>query len=1195
MASQPSKHRSRRPALSHAPAPAVKAPPLGLAGTIARFFIDSPLSPLLFIASLIVGLIGLVVTPRQEDPEISVPMIDLFIGYPGASAEQVASLAVSPLERIMSEIPGVKHVYSASQRDQGLVTVRFEVSEALEPSIVKVHDKLQSNLDRMPPGVRMPLVKPKGIDDVPVVTVTLWGEGIYDSELRTLAHEVLQQLKQVDDTGNAFVVGGRPEQIRIEVRPEQLVGYGVSLDEIAQAVRTANEARSAGQMEQGATAFAVDTGDFLRTAEDVGALVIAIQDGRPLYLRDLAEIVDGPGELDSLVEYYSGPSHPADQPRADGLPAVTIAIAKKPGANGVTVADAVLSKLETLEGRIIPDQVQVTVTRNYGKTANDKVNDLLKSLLFAAVAVSLLCWVTIGLRPALVVITVIPVVILITIWSAWALGYTINRVSLFALIFSIGILVDDATVVVENIFRRWLQAGSTDTETAVDAVREVGNPTIIATLTVLAALLPMGFVSGMMGPYMLPIPMLGSVAMLFSLFAAFVFTPWLSLRLRPKLASLQRAEQRERRIQDAVGRVYRPLLRYLTRNRPAGWLFLASIVLLFVLACSLFYTRAATVKMLPFDNKPEFNVVVNMPEGTALLETAQVTRRLAEALRDMPEVVALQTYAGTASPFNFNGMVRHYYLREEPWQGDIQVMLVDKGERARSSHALAMQARARLTPIAERLGAMIAVVEMPPGPPVLQTMVAEVYGPDAATRRAVAEALTGVFEAAPDLVDVDNYMAEPYMRWRFDVDTEKAIRNGISVETVNRTVAMAMGGYSLGDVKGSRGLEPKHLILQLPLALRGELQRVGNLPVAAPDGRLVPLAELGRFVAIAEDPVIYHKDLRPMEYVVGEMEGRLGAPIYGMLSVEKRLEDYTAPDGVPISGTLTGPPADDLHSGFEWSGEWVVTYETFRDMGLAFAAALVLIYILLVLEFRDRVVPLVVMAPIPLTLIGIIPGHWLLGAEFTATSMIGFIALAGIEVRNSILLVDFAKNALHLGTPFEEALADAGRIRMRPIWVTDLTMMAGAATILFDPIFQGMAISLLFGAAVATALTLLVVPLGCLSVRRHLCPAGLDETGNACAIDAPRAGTSAAEPSPAFPSLSTITAPAEATESPDPAIEQIRKAIVSGEQAPTLKALAPLEVGGRPLGRDRARALLDALVAEGLLRRDKGNRYRLLR
>jgi multidrug efflux pump subunit AcrB len=1081
------KHRSRRPATYHLPAPPVERPPLGLAGNLARLFIDSPITPLLMAATLVIGLIGLFVTPRQEDPQISVPMIDVFFDYPGASAEQVENLAIRPLERMMSEIHGIKHVYSVAERERGMVTVRFKVGEPLGPSIVKVHDKLQSNLDKIPPGVSMPLVKPKSVDDVPVVTATLWSSVVDDSELRNLANDVLQRLQEVKDTGAGFIVGGRRHQIRIEVQPERLAGHGISLDQVAETVRQANRERGAGTLEAGDRLLKVSTGGYLSRADDVANLVVSSRYGMPIYVRDVARVFEGSQDATQLVNYCAGPAALGELPPANGAPAVTVAIAKKEGTNGVAVTNAVLAKLESLEGRLIPENVQVSVTRNYGKTANDKVNELLSALLEAALAVSLISWITIGRRPASVVIIVIPLVILITIWSAWALNYTIDRVSLFALVFSIGILVDDATVVTENIFRRWLLEGRTSIDVAVDAVREVGNPTIIATLTVLAALLPMGFVSGMMGPYMRPIPVLGSVAMGFSLFAAFVFTPWCSYKLRPKLESLKRAEAREHRTQEIIGNIYRPIVSPFIRSRPLAWVLLVSIVVAFLLACAMFYTKAVTVKMLPFDNKPEFNVLINLPEGTALPVTANVTRRLARALREIPEVTALQSYVGTVSPFNFNGLVRHYYLRGEAWESDLQVMLLDKGERERSSHEIASAARDLLTPIAKDLGARIAVVEMPPGPPVLQTVVAEIYGPDAATRRQVAKDVTRVFEEVPNLVDVDNYMSEPHERWRFEVDTEKATRRGIAVDTINRNLAMAMGGYQLGDAKQGTVLEPVNIVVELPLGVRASTSALGHLPIPSQDSGNVPLAELGWFEKVPEDPIIYHTDLRPMEYVVGEMAGRLGAPIYGMLGVGERLAGYQTPDGVTLAGTLTGPPEDKGVSSFEWTGEWTVTYETFRDLGLAFAAALVLIYILLVIEFGDFLIPATVMLPIPLTVIGIVPGHWLLGAEFTATSMIGFIALAGIEVRNSVLFVDFAKNEMHRGLPIEEAVLMAGQTRMRPIWVTDLTMMAGAAAILFDPIFQGMAISLLFGAITSVSLTMLTLPLRCIAARSAFC------------------------------------------------------------------------------------------------------------
>jgi multidrug efflux pump subunit AcrB len=1070
---------------------------LGMAGRIARQFIDSPVTPLLMIAFLCIGLLGLKFTPRQEDPKISVPMVDVMVSYPGASAEQVGTLVTEPLERIMDEIAGVRHVYSATIRGRAIVTVRFKVGEDLNESIVKVHDKVQSNIDRIPPGVMPPLVKPVTIDDVPIVTATLWSEpkdgseAVNDADLRTLALDVLQRLSQVPNTGNGFIVGGRRDQIRIEVSPERLSGHGITLDEVANTIRTANTELDTGAIESGDRAFTVYSGAFLTTAQDVANLVIGIHEGAPVYVRDVAAVTQSAEDTSQVVTFYSGPAAAQENiPQGTASPAVTIAIAKKIDTNGVTVAEAILEKLDSLQGSLIPDNVNVTITRNYGETADKKVDELLGALFEASIAVSLLCLVGLGLRAASVVITIIPIVILVTVFSAMVLDYTIDRVSLFALVFSIGILVDDATVVVENIFRRWLEAGKTTVELAIDAVREVGNPTILATLTIVAAMLPMGFVSGLMGPYMRPIPVLGSAAMFFSLIAAFVFAPWFAMRVAPKMKALEKAERREEKMREYIGRFYKPLMYRLCTNRLTGNVFLVGLVVLTLFACSMFYTNTATVKMLPFDNKPEFNVVINMPEGTALPVTANVASQLAEELQKIPEVTAIQTYAGTSSPFNFNGMVRHYFLRKQPWQGDIQVMLTDKEQRERGSHDIAVDARGRLWKFIREnnLAAKIQVVEMPPGPPVLQTVVAEIYGPDAETRRQVARDMVKIFEDVENIVDVDSFVADEYEFWRFEVDVEKAVRYGISVDDINRNLDMAMGEFRLGDVKTGAVLEPTWIVLQVPLAVRASLQRLGNLPIRARDGTPLPLAELGRFERHIEQPIIFHKDLRAVEFVTGEMEGRLGAPIYGMFGVEDRLESYVTPDGVTMTGMplgLLGPPATDDVSGFEWGGEWTVTYETFRDMGLAFMAALVLIYGLIVWEFRNFTLAGLIMAPIPLTLIGIVPGHWILGAEFTATSMIGFIALAGIIVRNSILLVEFVNNEVASGTPIREAVINAGQTRMRPIFITALTLMAGAGAIIGDPIFKGMAASLLFGTAVATVLTLVVIPLGCITTRKQ--------------------------------------------------------------------------------------------------------------
>lgn len=1072
---------------------------LGIAGRITQQFINSPVTPLLMLAFLGIGILGLIFTPRQEDPQISVPMVDIFFQYPGASAEQVENLAVNPLERMISEVPGIRHVYSASKRGQGMVTARFKVGEDFSDSIVKVHDKLQSNMDKIPPGVSMPLVKPVGTDDVPVVTVTLWSEdeGIDDAMLRTLGLDVLQRLGEVPNTGKGFLTGGRAEQIRVEVSPERLNGFGISVEQLANTIQTANSEQSAGQIEGNNSSFNVYTGSFLNTAQDISNLVVAVRHGSPVYVRDVAWVYQAPEETKNIVTYSTGPAYQGDNTETLNSPAVTIAVAKKIGSNGVTVANQLIDKLESLKGHLIPDNVEVSITRNYGKTANDKVNELLLALFEATVAVSVLCLIGLGLRAASVVIIVIPIVILMTVWAAWLLDYTIDRVSLFALVFTIGILVDDATVVVENIFRRWLKAGKTTTNIAIDAVREVGNPTILATLTIIAALLAMGFVSGLMGPYMRPIPVMGSAAMFLSIIAAFVFAPWLAMRVRPELGALKKAEKREAKITEWIGKYYYPCMKPLCKNKKYGYIFLAGLIIATLLACSMFYTKAVTVKMLPFDNKPEFNVVINMPDGTALPVTANLTARLTERLRQIPEVTEIQTYIGTASPFNFNGMVRHYYLRQQPWEADIQVMLLDKDDRERSSHDIAVHARELLTEVANQYGANIQIVEMPPGPPVLQTVVAEIYGPDADTRRQVASDMTNIFKQADGVVDVDNYMAIPHEYWRFEVDTEKAVRRGISVDVINRSLSMAMGGYQIGDVKKGVKLEPTYIVIQAPMGIRSQINRLGNLPIMGVNGESVPLAELGSFIKETEDNIIFHKDLRAVEYVTGEMEGRLGAPIYGMFAIEDLLETYVTPDGVTMTGMpmgLIGPPEDSYQSGFEWGGEWTVTYETFRDMGGAFIAAMLLIYGLIVWEFKNFVLGGLIMAPIPLTLIGIIPGHWVANAEFTATSMIGFIALAGIVVRNSILLVEFVKQEVVDGIEIREAVISAGQTRMRPILITALTLMAGSYMILDDLIFKGMAVSLLFGAGVATVLTLVVIPLGCISAAKQFyILAGIDE------------------------------------------------------------------------------------------------------
>ena len=1069
---------------------------LGLAGKTARAFIHSPLSPLLFLAMLAMGILGLMATPRQEDPQISVPMVDIFLQYPGASAEQVAAMAVDPLERIMSEIPGVKHVYSASMRGQGIVTVRFKVGEQTGPSLVKVHDKLASHLDKMPTGVQMPpLVKVKGIDDVPVVTLTLWSPELDGGSLRRLGVNLLQQLKQIPNTGQGFVVGGQQQQIKVEILPDKLSGKGLTSGEVIQVIRGSNAEQMVGRSESDNFESRIYAGSFLKSPQDVENLVVRVIDGTPIYVRDVANVRWANEDARHYVNYFTGPAYEqayAEAKQSDGDLAITVAIAKKEGSNGVTVANDIRAMVESLKGRLIPEQVHVEITRNYGDSAQEKVNDLLFKLVVATGIVTILVWWALGLKPAIVVTVVIPVVILMTVFAAFVMGFSIDRVSLFALIFSIGILVDDAIVVVENIYRRWLMKGEPSTEIAVDAVREVGNPTILATFTVVAALMPMAFVSGLMGPYMAPIPVLGSIAMIISLFAAFAFTSYLAMRIRPSMAQLEKAEQAEHASNDKLEKLFRKIIPKLLDSKAAGYGFLAGLVVLFFAVMAMFYTTAVTVKMLPYDNKPEFAVVIDMPEGTALPATTNMAREMAEKLREIPEITALQTYAGTARPFDFNGMVRHYYLRADPWLAEIQVQLLNKKERKRSSHQIAEQARALLTPLAREVGAKVTVAEMPPGPPVVQAVVAEIYGPDAATRREVATEMTKMFESTEGLADVDNYMSQPYEAWRFVIDTQKASIKGVSPSTVIETLSTAMGGYKITDVREGSALEPMWIVIEAPLALRANPQALSDLPIPAPGGTTLPLAELGSFVRIQEDPIIYHKDLRPLEYVVGDAVGRLGAPIYPMAKIDEKLADYVTPDGQTISGTMMGKPEDNGLSSFEWAGEWTVTYETFRDMGAAFAVALVLIYMLVVGMFGNFLVPAIIMAPIPLTLLGIVPGHWLVGllsgsnAYFTATSMIGFIALAGIIVRNSILLVDFAIEEVRQGIDVREAVIRSCKARTRPIMITAFALIGGASVILTDPIFQGMAISLMFGVFVSTVLTLLVIPLGCVSAAKSL-------------------------------------------------------------------------------------------------------------
>ena len=878
----------------------------GIAGRTARAFIESPLTPLLLVAFFLIGALGMMVTPREEDPQISVPMVDVFVAYPGAPASEVANLISEPLERLMSELSGVKHVYSMSREGMSMVTVRFDVGEQMEPSLVKLYDKLYSHMDLIPKGVMQPLVKPKSIDDVPVVTVTLSSPALDLVQLRKLALDVTQRFKSLPNTGQSFAVGGSQEQVRVEIDPSALAAHGLTLGQVAKVISAANQRMPAGDVVDGSRWFNVFSGDFLANAGDIGDLVVSVVQSKPIFLRDVAVIHQGESETKTIVD--------ASERKVDGsfvtLPAVTVAVAKKRGTNGVDVAEALNAELKAMMGSLIPPDVTVNVSRDYGATAHEKVSGLIFKLFIVSALVTVLAFVTMGSRPAVIVLVTIPAVLLMSLAVAYVLKFTINRVSMFALVFAIGILVDDAIVVVENIYRRWLDRGSTDDELTVDAVDEVGNPTILATFTVVAALLPMGFVSDMMGPYMLPIPVLSSAAMIFSLIAAFVFVPWLAARVKPTMTALEQAAEREHRQSVVIAKWYGALIDPIMDSKALGRITLLAIIVSMMLAMAMFMVKMVPFKMLPYDNKSEMQVVIDMPEGTDLYVTANLASRLATELKSIPEVSAFQTYVGTASPFNFNGLVRHYFLRSQPWQGDIAVQLFDKKKRHRSSHDIASEVRDVLTPIAQAAGARLTVAEAPPGPPVLAPVVVELYGPTAEIRRKVAGDIKAILEKTPDVADVNTFMEARHEDIQFAVDRTKAGMFGVSVEDINRELKMATGGFEVGPLAGGTNLEQTVIVLQVPLATRVNLGNLLVLPIRTQADQTVPLGELGRFTPRVVEPPIWHKDLRALEYVTADVVGRLGAPLYGMLAVDSALKNYVTPDGLTISGhtTSVAPP-----------------------------------------------------------------------------------------------------------------------------------------------------------------------------------------------------------------------------------------------------------------------------------------------
>jgi multidrug efflux pump subunit AcrB len=1060
-----------------------KSGKMGVAGKIAHAFIDSKLTPLIIIASILLGLAAVSALPREEEPQIIVPMIDIFVRMPGASPKEVEERVTKPMEKLLWEIPGVEYIYTTSSPGVSMAVVRFYVGHDEEEAIVRLQSKLMANYDRIPQGVSPPLVKPRYIDDVPILALTFWGEDADHYMLRRVLAEVEDLVKKEDNVSTTTMIGGYRRQVQVLLDAVRMAGFHLDPGTIVNMLRAANQESKIGSFPSEGGEILVHTGGFLTDAIDVGRVVVGIHGGRPVYLGDVATIVDGPEETNQYVFLGTGP---AVRDKGSGAslslqgihPAVTLAVAKRKGANAVTVVERVLRRVEQARGEVIPDNIHMTVTRDYGETAKEKSNELLLHMFIAVVSVTLLIWFVLGRRESGVVAITIPVTLALTLAFFYLYGYTLNRITLFALIFSIGILVDDAIVVVENVVRHFRlpeNKGRAPSQVAVEAVDEVGNPTILATLAVIAAILPMAFVGGLMGPYMRPIPVGASAAMVFSLLVAFIVTPWASIRLL-KLEKNGSDEERGEKKGWSV-RLYRRMMTPLIEAPSWRWLFLTGVVVLLMAACGLVAVGWVRVKMLPFDNKSEFQVIIDMPESATLEETSGVAMEMGNFIKTVNEVVDYEIYVGIASPFNFNGLVRHYYLRQGSNVADIQVNLVNKHDREAKSHDIAKRVRPGLKRIADRFGARVKVAEVPPGPPVLSTLVAEVYGPDYDRQREIARRVMKIFEETPGVVDTDWYMEDEQTKVRFVIDKEKAALHGISAAQIDQALEVALKGRPVGLLHQPREKEDVPIILRMPLAERAGIERLESMKVSSADGRLVALSDLVFSHETDLDRSIYHKNLMPVVYVTGDVAGSKESPVYAILEMRKKIDEISIPEGYRISQYTAHIPESAKRFAMKWDGEWQITYEVFRDLGIAFGAVLVLIFILVVGWFRSLSTPLVIMAAIPFSLVGILPAHGLMGAFFTATSMIGFIAGAGIVVRNSIILVDFIELRLKQGMPLDKAVIDAGAVRFRPMMLTAAAVIVAASVILFDPIFQGLAISLMAGEVASLLLSRMTVPI----------------------------------------------------------------------------------------------------------------------
>lgn len=1053
---------------------------LGFAGIIARAFINSKLTPLIVVASLLLGLFAIKMTPREEEPQISVPMVDIYLPMPGSSPQEVQERVVKPFEAKLWEIEGVEYLYSMSRPGLGIITVRFLVGQPLEESLVKLYNKIMSNRAVLPPGAGEPLVSPKSIDDVPILALTLWSDRYDHGTLRSVAREVCDELKKSENSAETTITGGLSRQLRVTLDAARLSGYGLSPLQVAGALQKGNATLASGAFAEGNRETLVETAGFLESAEAVEKLVVGVHNGKPVYLSDVAQIQDGVQEPDNYVFYSlgagAGEAIHGLSPQISKLTdyaAVTISVAKRKGANATWVAEDLVRRVESLKGKTIPSDVQVSITRNYGETAKEKNNELLFHMFLAALSVTILIALFMGWRAGAVAAIAIPVTLALTMLIFNLIGYTLNRITLFALIFSIGILVDDAIVVVENIHRYFTTTVMEPLEAAISAVDEIGNPTVLATFAVIASILPMGFVGGLMGPYMRPIPVGASLAMLFSMLIAFIVTPYFAFRFMKGESHHAGSAELE---DSQLTAFYRKWMGKLIHEKKLRYSFLTAVVVMLLLSCSLIYFQAVTVKMLPFDNKNELQVIIDAPDGTPLEQTARIAREMGDALRSVPEVTDFQTYVGASAPYNFNGLVRHYYLRKGPNLADIQVNLLHRSKRSDQSHDSAKRIRPLVKAVADKYGARVKVAEIPPGPPVLSTLVAEIYGPDDASRAGIAAKVRDIFKKTAGVVDVDLYREDDQPKVTFAVDSEKAALSGIAVEDVARTLAIALGGQNVGILHLPKEKEPVAINLRLPAGQRSSVADLSAVSVPGTHGS-VPLSQLVRTTTGIEQKTLYRKNLKNVVYVIGDVAGQIEAPVYAVLKMQKEIGDLPTPDGSRMEVLASRQPWSEERMGMKWDGEWHITYEVFRDLGIAFGAVMVLIYILVVAWFKDFTTPLVIMAPIPLTLIGILPGHAAFGAFFTATSMIGFIALAGIIVRNSIILIDFAEMKRREGMALDEAIIEAGAVRFRPMLLTAAAVVVGSFVIVFDPIFQGLALAMMFGEIASTALSRVTIPI----------------------------------------------------------------------------------------------------------------------